>query len=73
MYPRQRWKDIDLVIVATITPDYHVAATAPTLASEIKATNAYAFYINAACSGFLYGMSTCAAYIASGKYKKVGR
>ena len=62
---------IDLVIVATITPDFHVASTAPTVASEINATNAYAFDINAACSGFLYGMSTATSYIESGRYKKV--
>ena len=64
-------KDIDLVIVATITPDYHVASTAPTVASEIKATNAYAFDINAACSGFLYGMSSATSYIESGRYSKI--
>ena len=62
---------IDLVIVATITPDFHVASTAPSVASEINAINAYAFDINAACSGFLYGMSTATSYIESGRYKKV--
>ena len=62
---------IDLVIVATITPDFHVASTAPSVASEIHAINAYAFDINAACSGFLYGMSTATSYIESGRYKKV--
>ena len=62
---------IDLVIVATITPDFHVASTAPSVASEIDAINAYAFDINAACSGFLYGMSTATSYIESGRYKKV--
>ena len=62
---------IDLVIVSTITPDYHGASTAPTVASQINASNAYAFDINAACSGFLYGMSTATSYIESGRYKKV--
>ena len=62
---------IDLVIVATITPDFHVASTAPTVASEINAINAYAFDINAACSGFLYGMSTASAFIESGRYNKI--
>ncbi len=62
---------IDLVIVSTITPDFHVASTAPTVASQINASNAYAFDINAACSGFLYGMSTATSYIESGRYKKV--
>jgi len=62
---------IDLVIVATITPDYKGAATAPSVASAIKANNAYAFDLSAACSGFLYGMSTATSYIESGRYKKV--
>ncbi|MDA9365959.1 3-oxoacyl-ACP synthase, partial [Flavobacteriaceae bacterium] len=47
---------IDLVLVATITPDIHVAATAAYVASTICATNAFAYDLNAACSGFLYGM-----------------
>jgi len=62
---------IDLVIVSTITPDFHGASTAPTVASEIKAKNAYAFDLSAACSGFLFGMSTATSYIESGRYKKV--
>ena len=62
---------IDLVIVSTITPDFHGASTSPTVASQINASNAYAFDINAACSGFLYGMSTATSYIDSGRYKKV--
>ncbi len=64
-------KTIDLVIVATITPDVHVAATAAYVTSSIGAINAFAYDLNAACSGFLYGMSTAAAYISSGRYKKV--
>jgi 3-oxoacyl-[acyl-carrier-protein] synthase-3 len=64
-------KTIDLVLVATITPDYHVAATAAYVASSIGAINAFAYDLNAACSGFLYGMSVSAAYINSGRYKKV--
>lgn len=62
---------IDLVLVATVTPDLHVAATAAYVASSIGATQAFAYDLNAACSGFLYGMSTAAAYISSGRYKKV--
>lgn len=62
---------IDLVIVATVTPDMPVAATAAYVASSIGATNAFAFDLSAACSGFLYGMSTSVAYINSGRYKKV--
>ncbi|WP_053990538.1 beta-ketoacyl-ACP synthase III [Mangrovimonas sp. TPBH4] len=64
-------KEIDLVIVATATPDLLVASTAVYVASEIGATNAFAYDLQAACSSFLYGMSTAAAYIESGRYKKV--
>jgi 3-oxoacyl-[acyl-carrier-protein] synthase-3 len=63
--------EIDLVIVASATPDLLVAATAVYVATEIGATNAFAYDLQAACSGFLFGMSTAAAYIESGRYKKV--
>jgi 3-oxoacyl-[acyl-carrier-protein] synthase-3 len=62
---------IDLVIVATITPDMHATATAAYVASEIGASNAFGFDISAACSGFLYGLSTASAFIESGRYKKI--
>ena len=64
-------ESIDLVIVATITPDLPVAATAPYVASQIGAKNAFAYDLQAACSGFLYGMSSAVSYINSGRYKKV--
>ena len=64
-------KDIDLVIMATATPDMPVASTGVFVATEIGATNAFAFDLQAACSSFLYGMSVASAYITSGKYKKV--
>jgi 3-oxoacyl-[acyl-carrier-protein] synthase-3 len=64
-------KEIDLVIMATATPDMPVASTGVYVATEIGATNAFAFDLQAACSSFLYGMSTASAYITSGKYKKV--
>ena len=63
--------DIDMVIVATATPDLPVASTAVYTATEIGATNAFAYDLQAACSSFLYGMSTAASYIESGRYKKV--
>lgn len=63
--------DIDLVIVATTTADMPVAATSVYVATQIGAVNAFAYDLQAACSGFLYGMSTAAAYIQSGRYKKV--
>ena len=62
---------IDLVLVATATPDLLVASTAAYVASEIGATNAFSYDLQAACSSFLYGMSTAAAYIEAGRYKKV--
>ena len=63
--------EIDLVIIASTTPDMPVAATAVFVATQIGATNAFAYDLQAACSGFLYAMSTADAYIKSGKYKKV--
>jgi len=62
---------IDLVIVATATPDMKAASTSAYTASEIGATNAFAFDLDAACSSFLFGMSVVARYIESGIYKKV--
>lgn len=64
-------KEIDLVIVATATPDMKAAATAAFTATRIGATEAFSFDLEAACSSFLYGMSVAARYIESGKYKKV--
>lgn len=63
--------EIDMVLLATTTPDMPVAATAVYVASQIGAVNAFAYDLQAACSSFLYGMSTAAAYIQSGRYKKV--
>ncbi|AYN65992.1 ketoacyl-ACP synthase III [Euzebyella marina] len=63
--------EIDLVIVATATPDNMVASTAAFVAAKIGATNAFAYDLLAACSSFLFGMSTAASYIQSGRYKKV--
>ena len=64
-------KTIDLVVVATATPDMKAASTSAYTASEVGATNAFAFDIDAACSSFLFGMSIAARYIESGIYKKV--
>lgn len=63
--------EIDMVIVATATPDMPVASTAVYTASQIGAKNAFAYDLSAACSSFLYGMSTAASYIESGRYKKI--
>lgn len=64
-------EEIDLLIVATATPDLPVAATAAYVATNIGATNAFSYDLQAACSSFLFGMSTAASYIESGRYKKV--
>jgi 3-oxoacyl-[acyl-carrier-protein] synthase-3 len=63
--------EIDLVLLATATPDMLVASTGVYVASQIGATNAFAYDLQAACSSFLYGMSTASSYIESGRYKKV--
>lgn len=63
--------EIDLVLLGTTTPDMPVAATAVYVATEIGAVNAFAYDLQAACSSFLFGMSTAAAYIESGRYKKI--
>ncbi len=62
---------IDLVITATVTPDLPVASTAAYIATEIGAKNAFSFDIQAACSGFLYGMSVAKSFIESGRYQRV--
>ena len=64
-------EDIDMVIMATATPDMPVASTGVYVASQIGAVNAFSYDLSAACSGFLFGMSTAARYIESGRYKKV--
>jgi len=63
--------EIDLVIIGTATPDMNVASTAVYVATEIGAVNAFGYDLQAACSSFLYAMSTAATYIESGRYKKV--
>lgn len=63
--------DIDAIIVATVTPDYFFPATAALVQKRIGATNAYGFDLSAACSGFLYALSTGGMMIESGRAKKV--
>jgi 3-oxoacyl-[acyl-carrier-protein] synthase-3 len=63
--------DIDLIIVATSTPDRPVPSTACFVQDKLQAYNAVAFDIAAVCSGFLYGMSIASQYIASGVYDNV--
>jgi len=63
--------DIDLIIVATSTPDRLIPSTACFVQDKLQAYNAVAFDIAAVCSGFLYGMSIASQYIASGVYDNV--
>lgn len=63
--------DIDLVIVATATPDRKAPSTAAIVQHKLAANNAAAFDINAVCSGFLFAMSIASQYIASGVYNNV--
>ncbi|SEV98527.1 3-oxoacyl-[acyl-carrier-protein] synthase III [Chitinophaga sp. YR573] len=64
-------EEIDLLIVATVTPDMVFPATANIVTDKIGAKNAFGFDIAAACSGFLYALDTGARFIESGRYKKV--
>ncbi len=64
-------EEIDTIILATVTPDYLFPATACLVQNEIGASNAYAFDLSAACSGFLYALTTGANFIESGRAEKV--
>ncbi|MEY3405429.1 MAG: beta-ketoacyl-ACP synthase III [Cyclobacteriaceae bacterium] len=64
-------KEIDLIVFATVTPDMMFPATANILASEIGATNAFGFDLSAACSGFIFALTTGAQFIETGACKKV--
>jgi 3-oxoacyl-[acyl-carrier-protein] synthase-3 len=63
--------EIDCIVVGTVTPDMIFPATANIIANKIGAKNAWGFDVSAACSGFLFSLETGAAFIESGKYKKV--
>ncbi|MCB1085258.1 MAG: ketoacyl-ACP synthase III [Chlamydiia bacterium] len=63
--------DIDLILVATLTPDYVFPSTACLIQHRLGATNAAAFDMQAACSGYLYALSMAKAYIESGMYKNI--
>lgn len=63
--------EIDLIIVATVTPDMAFPSTACIVQANIGATKAAAFDVEAACSGFLYGLSMADAFIRSGMYKHI--
>ncbi len=63
--------DVDLVILATVTPDYPFPSTANVLCDKVGIKNAWGFDLIAACSGFIYALSTGSQFIETGKYKKV--
>ncbi len=63
--------EIDLLICATTTPDMQFPATANIITDKIGAKNAFGFDINAACSGFIYALTTAAKFIETGSYKKI--
>jgi len=64
-------KEVDLIICATATPDMIFPSTACIIADKIGASNAFAYDLMAACSGFLYALSTASKFIETGTYKKV--
>ena len=63
--------EIECIICATVTPDMVFPATANVIADKIGATNCWGYDMSAACSGFLFALSTAAMYIESGRYKKI--
>ncbi len=64
-------EEIDLIIVCTLSPDMLCPATACKLQDELKAVNAACFDLEAACAGFIFGLSTAYQYIATGMYKTI--
>lgn len=63
--------EIDCVICATVTPDMVFPATANIIADKLGIKNGFGFDVEAACSGFLFSLTTGAAFVESGRYKKV--
>jgi 3-oxoacyl-[acyl-carrier-protein] synthase-3 len=63
--------EIELLICATTTPDFTFPATANVITDKLGMKNAFGYDINAACSGFLYSLTTAAQFIETGKFKKV--
>ena len=64
-------EDIDMIIFATLTPDMVIPSAACMLQANLGAKNAAAYDLQAACSGFVYGLITAQSYIASGLFKNV--
>lgn len=64
-------EEIDLILVATLTPDYVFPSTACLIQEKIGAVNAAAMDMQAACTGYIYALSTAKAYVESGMYKNI--
>lgn len=64
-------EDIELILVATVTPDMPFPATACLVQDAIGATNAWGFDVSAACSGFLYALNVAAQFIETGRHRRV--
>lgn len=64
-------EEVDLIICATVTPDMQFPATANIIAHELGLKNSFGYDISAACSGFLYALTTGAKFVESGTHKKV--
>lgn len=63
--------EVDALIVATTTPDYHFPSTSSIVVGKLGLTNAFSFDLQAACSGFIFAMDQAASMIQSGRYKKI--
>lgn len=63
-------EEVDLIVCATVTPDYQCPATANLVGDMVGAKNAFTFDVSAACSGFIYALVTAQQFIENGKYKK---
>ncbi len=64
-------EELDAIVVSTVTPDMAFPCTAALIQTKIGATKAFGFDLNAACSSFLFGLTTAAGLVASGTYRKV--
>jgi len=64
-------EEIDMIVVATVTPDMMFPNTACLIQEQIGAKNAWAMDVNGACTGYIYALATAAQFVESGKYKKV--
>jgi 3-oxoacyl-[acyl-carrier-protein] synthase III len=64
-------KEIECIICCTMTPDMQLTVTAAYIAWKLGAENAWGYDFTAACCGFLYGLTTAASYVESGRYKKI--